>query len=281
MEIIDAHQHIGDLSASMGDSQVFEQKLSDDADHERRVETMRSLGVSWAVIQPSHGYLKPDGIKDTMRVNDAVAAYRDRDPVHFPIALGTVEPMYGERGFPEIDRAKHELKLDGLSWHHRFQGCFIDNKWIRPILRRMAELDMVPLIHTLPTEELEASWRLQKLAYEFPELTFLALDAFMAYEGRLQALHIAEHTPNILWDIHGVHSISAIEPWIQEHGSEKLVFSGEMSYSAVIKDRRPVLLDEMLESSLPDDDKANIMGRNIRRLFPNAPPPRNGPGDGA
>ena len=55
MEIIDAHQHIGDLSASMGDSQVFEQKLSDDADYERRVETMRSLGVSWAVIQPSHG----------------------------------------------------------------------------------------------------------------------------------------------------------------------------------------------------------------------------------
>lgn len=37
---------------------------------------MDAAGISWAALQPCHGYLRPDGIKDTMRVNDRMATYR-------------------------------------------------------------------------------------------------------------------------------------------------------------------------------------------------------------
>ena len=273
MEIIDAHQHIGDLGSAMGDFQVFDKKGAGlEEDLRLRVKLMKELDISWAVVQPAHGYLKPDGIKDTMRVNDSVAAFRKMDPQHFPIAMGTVEPMHGERSMPEIDRCKFELKLDGLSWHHRFQGCFIDNKWMRPILRRMAELTMVPFIHTLPQEELEAPWRVEKLAREFPELTFVALDAFSLYEGRLLAFHITEKTPNILWDLSGLHSWVSLETWIKNNGhADRFVFSAEATYAATTTGRRPPLLDHILECGLSDADKANILGKNIRRLFPQAP----------
>ena len=135
-----------------------------------------------------------------MRVNDGMAEYRAGDPEHFPVALGTVEPLHGERSLEEIDRCKHELGLDGLSWHPRLQGVFLDNPWMRPYLKRMSELGLVPILHCNAESKMEASWRLQKLAFEFPELTFLAFDSFWSYERSMETLHLAAHTPNVLWD---------------------------------------------------------------------------------
>lgn len=267
MEVIDTHQHIGDLSDALGDFEAHTLTLSPDEEFTNRVETLKGAGIDWTVIQPAHSYLRVNGIKDTMAVNDAVAAYRKRDPEHFPIALGTVEPSHGERSLEEIDRCKHELGLNGMSWHHRFQGCFIDNKWMRPILRRMADLEMTPVIHTNSESKLEASWRLQKLAFEFPELTFLSLDAFFSYEEGLAALHLAERTPNIMWDVGGPGGWGPIEAWVRNNGSEKITFSSGLSYAATRGSGRPRLLNAILRSSLSDDDKANILGRNTRRLF--------------
>ena len=267
MEVIDTHQHIGDLSDALGDFEAHTLTLSPDEEFANRVETLKAAGIDWAVIQPAHSYLRTNGIKDTMAVNDAVAAYRERDPQHFPIALGTVEPSHGERSLEEIDRCKHELGFSGMSWHHRFQGCFIDNKWMRPILRRMADLEMTPVIHTNSESKLEASWRLQKLAFEFPELTFLSLDAFFSYEEGLAALHLAERTPNIMWDAGGPMGWGSIEAWVRNNGSEKITFSSGLSYAANRGSGRPRLLNAILRSSLSDDDKANILGRNTRRLF--------------
>ena len=48
-----------------------------------------------------------------------------------------------------------------------------------------------------------ASWRMQRLAQQFPNPTFLALDAFHAMDKGDLALHLAETTPNVLWDLSG------------------------------------------------------------------------------
>lgn len=269
MEVVDTHQHIGDLSDALGDFEAHETKFGPQEELAGRVRALQAAGVDWAIIQPAHSYLRAEGIKDTMRVNDAVAAYRQRDPAHFPLALGTVEPLHGERSLAEIDRCKHELRLDGLSWHHRLQGCYIDNKWMRPILRRMADLGMVPVIHTNAESKLEAPWRLQRLAEEFPELTFIALDAFYSYEQTLEVLHIAEHTPNILWDVGGPMGWASIEAWVQRHGSAQFTFSTGASYAATRSGGggRSRLLETILRSSLSEQDKANILSGNVRRLF--------------
>ena len=266
MEVIDAHYHIGDLTNVLGKDEGHESTLVMEEEQRLRVGQLTEAGISWAVVQPSHGYLKSDGLKDTMLVNDVVAQYHKLDPVHFPIALGTVEPSHGERSLPEIDRVKYVLGLDGLSWHHRFQGCFIDNKWMWPILRRVADLKLVPFVHASAESNLESPWRLQRLALEFPEITFVALDAFFSYERTQEVMHLAERTPNIIWDAGGPSRIS-VEQWVRHHGSERLVFSRGPSYAGRSMPGRPILLASIVESNLSDQDKANILGANIRRLF--------------
>jgi predicted TIM-barrel fold metal-dependent hydrolase len=273
MEIVDGHQHVGDVSGVTAAMDLSTPAMDLDSTElqERefrvRVQSMQNIGIDWAVIQPGHGYLQPEGIKDTMRVNDAMVAYRRRDPVRFPIALGTVEPKHGARSLEEIDRVKHELGLNGLSWHHRFQGVFMDHPWMAPFLRRLVDLELVPFIHTNPGSKLEAPLRLHRLARAFPELTFLALDAFHSYEGGCDAMDLAEEVPNILWDVSGAFSWPFVEAWVRRHGSERLSFGGGVGYSATVPSTQSRLLDDIRNGNLSDEDKANILGRNMRRLF--------------
>ena len=266
MEVIDVHQHIGDLN-NVWETEMHGLPTSLDEEFRSRVQAMKDIGIDCAVLQPSHGYLKPDGIRDTMRVNDGIAAYRKRDPTRFPYAMGTVEPTHGERSLEEIDRVKHVLGLNGLSWHHRFQGCFIANKWMRPILRRMADLKLVPIIHTFSDSQAESPEQLLRLAKEFPELTFLSHDAFYSSRRAQEVLRMAETTPNVLWDIGGPMGWDLTESWVRRHGSERIVYSDSIGYNPAAASRRSLLLQAIKTCDLKEQDKANILGGNIRRLF--------------
>jgi hypothetical protein len=91
--VIDCHHHVGSLEA-----QGF--KFADGApgadpatvELERRLDSMARYGVDQAVLIPGHGYLRPDGVADSRRINDNIAAYRDQLPDRFPAALGIAEP---------------------------------------------------------------------------------------------------------------------------------------------------------------------------------------------
>jgi predicted TIM-barrel fold metal-dependent hydrolase len=269
MEIIDSHVHFGELSDILPYYGDVPPPIQMDRDIEMRVRAMDAFDVAWAIVQPSHGYLRPDGIKDTMRVNDEIAEYRRRCPDRFPIALGTVEPLHGERTMGELERMKYELKLDGVSWHHRMSGCMIDSKWMWPIMRKMRELDMVAAVHTMPESHFEAAWQLQRLAKAFPDVGFLALDAFYAYQRGMQVLSTASQTPNIVWDLGGPVSFMPTALWVQENGSKTACFSGAASYlspSDTTPDK-PRLLKELDKSSLSAEAKQDILSGNIRRLF--------------
>jgi predicted TIM-barrel fold metal-dependent hydrolase len=267
-EIVDAHQHVGGLADALG--AWGQDALGPEEERSTRLAAMDAIGIAWSVIQPSHSYLKADGIRDTRSVNDAIAAYRRAAPDRFRVALGTVEPSHGERSLEEIERVAGELSLDGLSWHHRLQGGFIDNPWMRPYLKSMSELGLVPAIHTNAESKLESPWRLQKLAFEFPELTFLAYDAFYSYEQTTEVIFLAEHTPNIVWDLGGPYTaglFQLIEPAIRNLGAERFCFSADMSYVASMKMGPPPLLGSILSSNLSDADKETLLGGNIRSLF--------------
>lgn len=268
MEIVDAHQHVGNLRAALGyqgeGGITKELPLGEDA--RRRLSVMQQLGVDWAVLQPSHGYLRADGIRDTMRVNDRMALYREQDPARFKVVLGTVEPMHGERSLSEIDRIKHELKLNGVSWHHRFQGCYIDCHWMFPYLRRMTELQLVPIVHINVESTLESIWRLQRLAREFSALTFIAYDGLYSYNFGQQIMDTAFLSPNVVWDIGG-HSRINVEQWVRKNGSRNICFSAEVPYGASGRIEKPKLLEEIQGARISEEDKANILGLNLRRIF--------------
>jgi predicted TIM-barrel fold metal-dependent hydrolase len=258
-ELVDAHQHIGDLSAVLPKGAVPETPaLSFEEDLARRIKAMDSAGISWAVLQPNQGYLKPDGLRDTMRLNDEMARYKRHSPARFRAVFGTVEPTYGERGLAEINRCKNELGLDGMSWHHRFQGCYIDTKWMWPFLERMAELDMAAIIHVNAESSLEAAWRLQRLATDFPMIRFLAFDGLWSFERAGEVSFRASQTPNVIWDIGGPANYLNIAEWIDRHGAETVCYSMHGG----------VQIQQQLErAAISNAERALILGGNIKRMF--------------
>jgi uncharacterized protein len=262
MEIFDIHHHLGSLTGGSLQGEAGWQ----DRDYHNRVRIMQANGVTMSAILVATGYIQADGIKDTMRSNDSVAAYRRRDPNHFPIACGTVEPLHGIRSLGELERIKHELHLEGVVWHNRFQGVAIDHQLMRPLLKKVSELGLVPLIHTNAESNMEAVWRLERLALEFPELTFVAMDALTTNVNSQLVLDIAKRTPNILFDTAHVRGASYIRQFVETVGSHRLVF-GSLFYSYPASYEHCATLEEIKSARIGAEDMANILSRNATKLF--------------
>jgi predicted TIM-barrel fold metal-dependent hydrolase len=262
VEIFDIHHHLGSLvGGSLQEGEGWQ-----DRDYANRVRIMQANGVTMAAILAATGYIQADGIKDTMRCNDTVAAYRKRDPERFPAACGTVEPLHGARSLAELERIKHELQLEGVVWHHRFQGAAIDHQLMRPLLKKVSQLGLVPLVHTNAESNMEAVWRLERLALEFPELKFVAMDALTTNVNSQLVLDIAKRTPNILFDTAHVRSSTYIRHFVETVGSHRLVF-GSLFYSHPASYEHCATLEEVKGAQISDEDMANILARNARRLF--------------
>src|SRR4029077_17031484 len=262
MEIFDIHHHLGSLTGGS----LQEEPGWQDKDYNNRVRIMQANGVTKSAILAATGYIQADGIKDTMRSNDAVAAYRKRDPERFPVACGTVEPLHGVRSIAELERMKHELHLEGVVWHNRFQGVAIDHQLMRPLLKKVSELQVVPLVHTNAESNMEAVWRLERLALEFPEITFVSMDALTTNVNSQLALDIAKRTHNILFDTAHVRGSGYVRQFVETAGSRRLIF-GSLFYSYPASYEHCATLHEIKEARITDEDKANILSLNAKSLF--------------
>ena len=262
MEIFDIHHHLGSLTGGS----LQEEPGWQDRDYSNRVRIMEANGVTHSAILAATGYIQADGIKDTMRSNDTVAAYRKRDPKRFPVACGTVEPLHGARSLGELERIKHELQMEGVVWHNRFQGVAVDHQLMRPLLKKVSELRLVPLVHTNAESNLEAVWRLERLALEFPELTFVAMDALTTNTNSQLALDIAKRTLNILFDTAHVRGAGYVRQFVEAVGSHRLVF-GSLFYSYPASYEHCATLEEVKAAKISEEDKANILSLNVKKLF--------------
>ncbi len=262
--IVDAHQHVGTLSDALSfDGQVTLNEPSVEGDADARIRYMDALGISWAILQPTHGYLRAGGLSDTVRLNDRMARYGAYAKDRFA-AFGTTEPMHGPAGVDEVDRI-HDIGLTGVAWHHRFQGCFIDSRWMWPTLERMSTFGLVPLVHVNAESSMEAHWRLQRLAQDFPDMTFLAMDGFWTYERGRHALMTAAATPNVVWDMGGPVCYISVQEWVERNGSTTLCFSSGSNYGPQGDSSKPVALSQIESAAITDQDRANVLGANVAR----------------
>jgi predicted TIM-barrel fold metal-dependent hydrolase len=262
MEVFDIHHHLGSLTGgSLQDEPGWQDK-----DYANRVRIMQANDIAKSAILAATGYIQADGIKDTMRSNDTVAAYRKRDPERFPVACGTVEPLHGVRSIAELERMKHEVHLEGVVWHNRFQGVAIDHQLMRPLLKKVSELKLIPLVHTNAESNMEAVWRLERLALEFPETTFVAMDALTTNVNSQLALDIAKRTHNILFDTAHVRSSGYVRQFVEAVGSRRLIF-GSLFYSYPASYEHCATLREIKDARITDEDKANILSLNAKSLF--------------
>ena len=261
--VFDCHHHVGDVSAFLG---VETPSGGAASEVDARLAIMDAAGVAQAAVIPSHAYECADGIADTQRINDGIAAYRQSHPDRFPVAIGIVEPRHGRRSVDELDRVKHDLDLDGISFHARFQGASMDDPWIARYVDHMASLGLVPLLHAMIESVDESLWKIGKLASSFPDLPMLVLDAFSTFEGTKEAPVLADRCSNLLFDTSLSYNFDFIEVFAQQSGADRILFGTDL-YSPPIGRRISHLLRQILESSLSDADKAAILGGNARRLF--------------
>jgi predicted TIM-barrel fold metal-dependent hydrolase len=104
------------------------------------------------------------------------------------------------------------------------------------------------------------------LALEFPEITFLAMDALTTNVNSQLTLDIAKRTPNILFDTAHVRSSAYVRQFVETAGSHRLVF-GSLFYSHPASYERCATLQEVKEARISEQDLANILWRNARKLF--------------
>ncbi len=232
---------------------------------------MDATGVDQAVLIPGHGYLRPEGLADTRRINDAIAAYRDRRPDRFPAALGVVEPLYGKAGLDELTRIRDELGLVGVSFHVRFQGVSTNSPLVVALVHRMAALGLVPYLHAVAEVADEAMWKVEEVARCEPETTMVVLDAFSSHEQGEQVLRVAERTPNLVFDTSLSHGMHGAERLVRACGAQRLVFGTDV-YSHVVPQTRNPTLDSVVDSGLDDGAKSAILAGNLRGILGLAAP---------
>jgi uncharacterized protein len=268
-DVFDVHHHVGRAFDALGgelDAAAGDAAETARVELRERLRIMDEGGVRQALVIPGHGYLRPNGLADTRRVNDEIAAYRDRMPDRFPVACGIVEPRDGPLALGEIERIATELELVAISFHTRFQGVSIDSQWILRYLERMGELGLVPILHAMDDTPEESLWKLAAIARSLPDLTIVALDAFASYEATRQCSFVADVAPSIVFDTSLSYNFDFIEEFVVRFGPERVVFGTDL-YSWPVGRRVSHLLPQIIESRLPHGAKAAILGGNARRLF--------------
>lgn len=275
--IFDIHQHLGILEISqqhlarleIGRESTDRSPWRSEEDYARRVQILDKFGIRAAGVMPSPQYLRPKGIADTCAMNDSVADYRNRYRDRIPVALGTVEPLYGEEpGVEEIRRIAEKLHLDGVVWHHRFQGTFINDQKMHAFLRTMAEYRLPAFIHVVNESGMEAPWGLEALAEQHPQVTFVALDALSGITQSRYMMGIAKRQPNILLETGmAILMLRIIEEFVLQLGSERLIFGTDLYLKPLIYHTPHVLYEILAAPTLTEQDKKNILWNNAQKLF--------------
>ena len=134
------------------------------------------------------------------------------------------------------------------------------------LFKKVEELGLVPFVHTNAESNMEAVWRLERLALEFPGLEFVALDALTTNVNSQLALDVAKRTPNILFDTAHVRSANYVRHFVEAVGSHRLAF-GSVFYSYPASYEHCAVLGEIKAAELRDEDLANVLWLNARRLF--------------
>jgi predicted TIM-barrel fold metal-dependent hydrolase len=174
--------------------------------------------------------------------------------------------LYGTRGLEEIDRCALELGFVGISFHTRFQGVSNDSPWVRRYLERIGELGLFAFVHAVGESAAEALWKVDLVAGDLPDLTFIVLDAFSTFEQSLFVPHVAERRPNLYFDTATSHGWGFLAPLVARCGASRLLYGSDLHAPTGDAGLHDPLVD-LQAAALSEDDRDAILGGNIARLL--------------
>ncbi len=260
MQVFDAHHHLGSLR-----DHTFEMTAAEMANH--HVSVMDRLGIDAAGILPAPVYRNPNGLADTREKNDQVAAVRDANPDRFPLAFGTVEPWYGEAGFPEVDRLLESL--DGIMWHNRWQRAAVDSPMVFDLVERAAEHDAVVGLHAHAGSGLTAPWRVFEVTQSFPDVQFVVFDVFSSREQTNELVGRADELDleNVVFDTALAPRLRTQLPAVVDAIGHESIVLGTDVYSDQDGPFSTLPFEQFAETDLGDDVREAIFWENAARVF--------------
>ena len=228
--------------------------------YQERLDYMDRNGIVRSAVSAGYRYRRGEGIVNTRAMNDMIAGLVAKNPQRLPVGIGVVQVSDGDLSLRELERMAKELKLRGVGWHHADEGAYIDNPFMRPLLRQVQALGLIPFIH-VREREYENWWRLDVLAGEFPDLTFVAMSGITTTDDREHGVDIMKRRKNLLMDtapaIYGGDQF--LPDLVKRVGADRVLFG---------TDSNPTLTLEVIRrSSLSDEDKKKILSGNTAKLF--------------
>jgi predicted TIM-barrel fold metal-dependent hydrolase len=257
-KVFDVHAHIDPPAENFSDFGPADEVIA--KDYSERVKYLDRNRIDQSVLTTGFTYRRTEGIVSTRKMNDLVATYVAKHSDRFPVGIGTVQLSDGEASLRELERMAKDLKFKGVVWHHGFTGFNIDHPFMRPLLKQARELKLIPFIHCRQPEH-ESVWRLEILAEEFPDMTFVAYDTFTTGEDRDHMAQILGRRKNILCDTGAsvYNGERTIENFVKRFGAERLL---------VGSDGGPSLnLQIVRNAQLSAQEKQMILSGNARKLL--------------
>ena len=216
--IIDVHSHVGHTITSDVGQTVDEW-----------IALMASSGVDRSILSVAAGGLQSDGIADTRRANDGVAAAVAAHPDLFPVGLASVEVRHGAAGVAEVTRAFDELGLKGLAFHATFEGFSVDSAAFGAVLDATGDRRGLVLLHSTP--DAKASPRaIAAVAARYPALTFVMGHPLFSDDQKAQAVEAVLTTPNVHVDIAYQADPATTEFFVREAGAGRVLFGSDAPF---------------------------------------------------
>ena len=256
--VFDIHAHFDPPSENFSDFGPAEEVIA--KDYSQRVKYLDRNGIEQSVLTTGFQYRRTEGIASTRKVNDLVATYVAKHSDRFPVGIGTVQLSDGEASLQELERMAKDLKFKGVIWHHGYTGYNIDHAFMRPILRQARDMKLIPFIHCRQPEH-ESVWRLEILAEEFPDMTFVALDTFTTGEDREHTARILARRKNIVCDTGACvyNGERTIETFVKRFGAERLLAGGDGGAT--------LNLQVVRNAQLTPQEKQMVLSGNARKLL--------------
>jgi len=248
--IIDVHSHVGRTITSDVGQTVDEW-----------IALMAASGVDQSVLSVAAGGVQSEGIADTRRANDGVAAAVAARPDLFPVGLASVEVRHGAAGVAEVGRAFDELGLKGLAFHATFEGFSVDSAAFAAVLDATGGRRGLVLLHSTP--DAKASPRaIAAVAKEYPALTFVMGHPLFSDDQKAQAVEAVLTTPNVHVDIAYQADAATTEFFVREVGADRVLFGSDAPFFAPAD-----VIRSVEEAAISDADREAVFSGNARALL--------------
>ncbi len=259
--VIDVHGHIGN-TVSMGMTYTYGEYL----------ETMRALNIQHAILSPMAGGRQADGVRDTMRENDAIAEAMRSDPIRFPVGLASVEVRHEEYALRELERCLTVLGLHGVVFHAVFSGFSVGlDGVLAPLLEYANERSALCLMHAMPDTgqfAMESPRAIGEVAERYSDVVFIMGHAAITEDERAVAIEAALGRPNIYVDLAYQADSSNVETFVRALGADRVLFGSDAPFrdpSETIRSVERARITEEAKERILYGNAAALLERYARR----------------